>query len=220
MFDREGPALVFTASTDAARRAELERRGVRVESVARAPQGGLELEAVLRRLAELESNEIWVEAGARLAGALLRRTLVDEFIVYLAPSLLGPRGAGAGGAAGDHRARAAPATAVHASAQPVGPDPAPHGRAARGAGLSAACLPASSRTSAASLQLEAVGGDPRLNVGVERLDLSRIAIGDSIAVAGVCLTAVALEPRAFSSRRVARDAVADDHRPTGASGGA
>ncbi|MFI4869392.1 MAG: bifunctional diaminohydroxyphosphoribosylaminopyrimidine deaminase/5-amino-6-(5-phosphoribosylamino)uracil reductase RibD [Steroidobacterales bacterium] len=90
MFDREGPALVFTASTDAARRAELERRGVRVESVARAPQGGLELEAVLRRLAELEANEIWVEAGARLAGALLCARLVDEFIVYLAPSLLGP----------------------------------------------------------------------------------------------------------------------------------
>ena len=91
MFDREGPALVFTASTDAARRAELERRGVRVESVARAAQGGLELEPVLRRLAEgSAANEIWVEAGARLAGALLCARLVDEFIVYLAPSLLGP----------------------------------------------------------------------------------------------------------------------------------
>jgi diaminohydroxyphosphoribosylaminopyrimidine deaminase / 5-amino-6-(5-phosphoribosylamino)uracil reductase len=90
MFNREGAALVFTASTDVARRAELERRGVRVESIARAPQGGLELTAVLRRLAELEANEIWVEAGARLAGALLCARLVDEFIVYLAPSLLGP----------------------------------------------------------------------------------------------------------------------------------
>jgi diaminohydroxyphosphoribosylaminopyrimidine deaminase/5-amino-6-(5-phosphoribosylamino)uracil reductase len=90
MFDREGPALVFTASTDAARRAELERRGVGIETVARAAHGGLELEAVLRRLAQLSANEIWVEAGARLAGALLRARLVDEFIVYLAPSLLGP----------------------------------------------------------------------------------------------------------------------------------
>jgi diaminohydroxyphosphoribosylaminopyrimidine deaminase/5-amino-6-(5-phosphoribosylamino)uracil reductase len=90
MFDREGPALVFTASADGARRAELERRGVRVETVARAAEGGLELAAVLRRLGELEANEIWVEAGARLAGALLQSRLVDEFIVYLAPSLLGP----------------------------------------------------------------------------------------------------------------------------------
>jgi diaminohydroxyphosphoribosylaminopyrimidine deaminase/5-amino-6-(5-phosphoribosylamino)uracil reductase len=90
MYDREGPALVFTASTDVARRAELERRGVQVETVARAAGGGLDLEALLRRLAERAANEIWVEAGARLAGALLRARLVDEFIVYLAPSLLGP----------------------------------------------------------------------------------------------------------------------------------
>jgi len=47
--------------------------------------------------------------------------------------------------------------------------------------------------------LESLGGDTRLTVGVDRLDLSRTAIGDSIAVAGVCLTAVALQPRAFSA---------------------
>jgi riboflavin synthase len=49
------------------------------------------------------------------------------------------------------------------------------------------------------LALERLGGDTRLTVGVDRLDLSRAAIGDSIAVAGVCLTAVALEARAFSA---------------------
>jgi riboflavin synthase len=47
--------------------------------------------------------------------------------------------------------------------------------------------------------LEALGGDTRLIVGVERLELARTAIGDSIAVAGVCLTVVALEPGAFSA---------------------
>jgi diaminohydroxyphosphoribosylaminopyrimidine deaminase/5-amino-6-(5-phosphoribosylamino)uracil reductase len=89
MFDREGPALVFTASSDEARRAELTRRGVRVESVARADGGGLHLESVLRRLAQLQANEVWVEAGARLAGALLHAGLVDELILYIAPCLLG-----------------------------------------------------------------------------------------------------------------------------------
>src|ERR1700683_5254659 len=49
------------------------------------------------------------------------------------------------------------------------------------------------------LALETRVGDARLTVGVDRLDLSRTAIGDSIAVAGVCLTAVALQPRAFSA---------------------
>jgi diaminohydroxyphosphoribosylaminopyrimidine deaminase/5-amino-6-(5-phosphoribosylamino)uracil reductase len=44
---------------------------------------------VLRRLAQLQANEVWVEAGARLAGALLHADLVDELILYVAPSLLG-----------------------------------------------------------------------------------------------------------------------------------
>jgi diaminohydroxyphosphoribosylaminopyrimidine deaminase/5-amino-6-(5-phosphoribosylamino)uracil reductase len=90
VFAGEGAAMVFTASNDAPRRAELERRGVRVESVARGRDGALALEPVLRRLGQLQANEIWVEAGARLAGALLRAQLVDELIVYLAPLLLGP----------------------------------------------------------------------------------------------------------------------------------
>ncbi|MGH8141823.1 MAG: bifunctional diaminohydroxyphosphoribosylaminopyrimidine deaminase/5-amino-6-(5-phosphoribosylamino)uracil reductase RibD, partial [Steroidobacteraceae bacterium] len=86
----EGPAMVFTTSKDAARRAELERRGARVELVAPGDDGSVALEPVLRRLGQLELNEIWVEAGARLAGALLRAQLADELIVYLAPLLLGP----------------------------------------------------------------------------------------------------------------------------------
>ncbi len=49
------------------------------------------------------------------------------------------------------------------------------------------------------LELAAHGGDLRLRIGVDRLDLARAAIGDSIAVAGVCLTAIALEPQAFSA---------------------
>jgi diaminohydroxyphosphoribosylaminopyrimidine deaminase/5-amino-6-(5-phosphoribosylamino)uracil reductase len=91
MFDREGPALVFAASDVTARRAEYEQHHVRVENVPRASGGGLQLDAVLRRLAQLQANEVWVEAGARLAGALLHAELVDELIVYLAPSLLGPQ---------------------------------------------------------------------------------------------------------------------------------
>jgi len=91
VFDGEGQALVFTASADEARRTELTRRGVQVETVARAQSGGLQLESVLRRLAQLQANEVWVEAGGHLAGALLRGGLADELIVYVAPSLLGPQ---------------------------------------------------------------------------------------------------------------------------------
>lgn len=88
VFARSGQTLVFTASTDAGRRRELERRGIGIE-LAQASGDGLALDPILRRLAALEANEIWVEAGARLSGALLAAHLVDELIVYIAPSLLG-----------------------------------------------------------------------------------------------------------------------------------
>jgi diaminohydroxyphosphoribosylaminopyrimidine deaminase / 5-amino-6-(5-phosphoribosylamino)uracil reductase len=90
VYAAHGGALVFTASVDGSRRAGLERAGVRVESAARASDGGVQLEPILRRLAQLQANEVWVEAGARLTGAFLHGGWVDELIVYLAPSLLGP----------------------------------------------------------------------------------------------------------------------------------
>jgi len=51
--------------------------------------GKLDLTAVLTHLAEREINEIQVEAGATLAGALLRENVVDEVLLYIAPVLLG-----------------------------------------------------------------------------------------------------------------------------------
>jgi diaminohydroxyphosphoribosylaminopyrimidine deaminase/5-amino-6-(5-phosphoribosylamino)uracil reductase len=89
LFSRPGASMVFTACRDDARRAQFERQSVSVESAA-TDGAGLALEPILRRLAELEANEVWVEAGAQLAGALLRAGLVDELIVYIAPTLLGP----------------------------------------------------------------------------------------------------------------------------------
>jgi riboflavin synthase len=46
--------------------------------------------------------------------------------------------------------------------------------------------------------VEPRGGDLRVQVGVVRLELARVALGDSIAVAGVCLTVVAPAPQGFS----------------------
>lgn len=61
---------------------------------AAAPGGsgraGLDLDAVLRHLATAHQiNEVQVESGASLAGALLRARLVDEVLLYVAPVLLG-----------------------------------------------------------------------------------------------------------------------------------
>ncbi|WP_407354085.1 bifunctional diaminohydroxyphosphoribosylaminopyrimidine deaminase/5-amino-6-(5-phosphoribosylamino)uracil reductase RibD [Luteimonas sp. R10] len=53
--------------------------------------GYLDLEAVLKLLAEREINEVHVETGATLAGAFLTAGLVDELLLYVAPVLLGDR---------------------------------------------------------------------------------------------------------------------------------
>lgn len=54
-----------------------------------AKDGRIDLLAVLRELAQRQCNEVLVEAGATLSGSFLRRGLLDEIIVYMAPKLLG-----------------------------------------------------------------------------------------------------------------------------------
>lgn len=52
---------------------------------------GLDLQVLMKYLAGQQCNEILVESGPRLAGALLQAGLLDELIVYMAPALLGDR---------------------------------------------------------------------------------------------------------------------------------
>ena len=53
------------------------------------PHGRLDPAVALGRLAERQCNEVLVESGARLAGSFLAAGLVDELVVYLAPTVLG-----------------------------------------------------------------------------------------------------------------------------------
>jgi diaminohydroxyphosphoribosylaminopyrimidine deaminase/5-amino-6-(5-phosphoribosylamino)uracil reductase len=52
-------------------------------------QGKVDLAKMLEELARRGVNELHVEGGFRLNGSLLREGCVDEFLVYLNPSLLG-----------------------------------------------------------------------------------------------------------------------------------
>ena len=54
-----------------------------------AAQRGLDPRAALEALAQRECNEILLESGPRLAGAVLRAGLADQLLVYVAPRLLG-----------------------------------------------------------------------------------------------------------------------------------
>jgi diaminohydroxyphosphoribosylaminopyrimidine deaminase/5-amino-6-(5-phosphoribosylamino)uracil reductase len=51
--------------------------------------GAVDPVALLAELGARGCNEILLESGPRLAGALLRRGLIDELVVYMAPCLLG-----------------------------------------------------------------------------------------------------------------------------------
>lgn len=54
-----------------------------------AADGRVDLAALLNELARRACNEVLVEAGAGLNGALLRAGLVDEWLLYYAPLILG-----------------------------------------------------------------------------------------------------------------------------------
>ena len=71
------------------KRTALENQGATVIDMP-GPGGKVDLAAMLRDLAQREINELHVEAGHKLNSSFIREGLVDEFLVYLAPQLLGP----------------------------------------------------------------------------------------------------------------------------------
>ena len=80
--------FIYAAVPNDAKKAALEALGV---SVIYMPDqaGKVDLKAMLRDLATHEINDLHVEAGHKLNGSLIREGLVDEFLVYLAPKLIG-----------------------------------------------------------------------------------------------------------------------------------
>lgn len=90
MFNVPGESLVIGADIDEnqERKAKLESQGINVELLAKSAKG-LDLHAVMKYLAEQEANEVMIESGAKLAGAMLDAKLIDELVVYMAPHLMG-----------------------------------------------------------------------------------------------------------------------------------
>lgn len=59
-----------------------------------ANNGKVSIKQLLKLLAEQGLQEILVESGAQLAGAFIRQQLVDQMIIYTAPTLLGSQARG------------------------------------------------------------------------------------------------------------------------------
>jgi diaminohydroxyphosphoribosylaminopyrimidine deaminase / 5-amino-6-(5-phosphoribosylamino)uracil reductase len=86
---RPGEVLVLTTrALDDPKAEALRAAGARVDRVAGDAEH-CDLRAVIEHLGKLEINDVWVEAGAGLNGALLKAGLIDELIIYMAPRVLG-----------------------------------------------------------------------------------------------------------------------------------
>jgi len=88
-----GGTLIFAAVDDAERAARLRAAGAEIVFLPN-PRGKVDLAALLQELGRRGINEVHAEAGSKLNGSLLREGLVDEFVFYLAPCLIGDDAAG------------------------------------------------------------------------------------------------------------------------------
>ena len=84
-----GEVLVLTTrALDDPKAEALRAAGARIDRIAGDAEH-CDLRAVIAHLGALEINDVWVEAGAGLNGALLKAGLIDELIIYMAPRVLG-----------------------------------------------------------------------------------------------------------------------------------
>jgi diaminohydroxyphosphoribosylaminopyrimidine deaminase/5-amino-6-(5-phosphoribosylamino)uracil reductase len=90
---RDGKTLVAGAVNDETRIAALRSAGAEIVVIPN-DRGKVELFKLMEELARRELNEIHVEAGTKLNGSLLQAGVVDELLVYLAPSVIGDSGRG------------------------------------------------------------------------------------------------------------------------------
>jgi diaminohydroxyphosphoribosylaminopyrimidine deaminase / 5-amino-6-(5-phosphoribosylamino)uracil reductase len=88
ILEAPGAVLIYAAAPAAEPRAALEARGAEIALVP-GPNGKVDLAALLADLAARGMNELHVEAGHKLNGSFVRAGLVDEFLIYMAPKLLG-----------------------------------------------------------------------------------------------------------------------------------
>src|ERR1700730_8077607 len=100
--ERKNDVLVFCASADEQKKAQLEELGIRIETIrAVEPDGRPDLPAILRRLRELEITSVMIEGGATVNWTALASKVVDKVFLYYAPKILAgsgsiPFAAGAG----------------------------------------------------------------------------------------------------------------------------
>lgn len=99
LFSQPGPIVLINGAVSSGQEssgqkpvgkaATIVNKSVSRIEIAQDSHHNIDLKRLMTRLAQQDINDIWVEAGATLAGALLENKLVDEIIIYLAPKLMG-----------------------------------------------------------------------------------------------------------------------------------
>jgi diaminohydroxyphosphoribosylaminopyrimidine deaminase/5-amino-6-(5-phosphoribosylamino)uracil reductase len=89
LLQQSGPVLIATCVQDESLFAPLVNAGAEVWTAPENQQGSVDLAALLDELARRQCHQVLVEAGARLSGAFLTQSLVDQLIIFMAPKLLG-----------------------------------------------------------------------------------------------------------------------------------
>ena len=84
--------IVLTVRPRADHMAALQKAGIEVVLTGPSANGHVGLESALKELGRLQINEVLVECGPKLAGGVLRSGLMDEAVLYVAPSLFGHEG--------------------------------------------------------------------------------------------------------------------------------
>lgn len=88
MFRQPGRTRILTLDAESARAGALREAGAEVLSIV-AKDSKIDLAVMLKQLADDDRNEVMIEAGATLSGAMLQAGLVDELVIYMAPILMG-----------------------------------------------------------------------------------------------------------------------------------
>jgi len=88
MLNEAGQTILMTCSADEAITQALTEAGADVHIMPYC-NTSVDLTSVLQQLSDMEINDVLLETGATLSGAMLQAGLIDEIIIYMAPVLMG-----------------------------------------------------------------------------------------------------------------------------------
>ncbi len=88
MLKEKGKTLLMTCSADEHVSQALEDAGADIHMMPYC-NSSVDLKSVLQQLSDMQINDVLLETGATLSGAMLQAGLIDELIIYMAPVLMG-----------------------------------------------------------------------------------------------------------------------------------